>query len=547
MTITAPAYNSFEGGTNGTAITAGPGNSGGLSGTPFDAIYGTSFTFSSAAGDFMSGSKGAVIAASGFGGGQWNLSSAPQCAANIGFNMKASATGDAFLCRLEDGTGRIFSVHVNAAGKLRVDDATGTAPGVFTFANALTPGQFYFVRLFTVPGAGTSDGVISVAYYVGTSQTPAETQFTTTTANLVGSVGSQRSYTIGRLGKLTASAEAYAVDQFGMDPTATGYMPFPTDVINLASPAMTLGEFAVAPAVTAGVGVTVVAVPASATSIGVPPVVSAEVDSVGSAFVGGYGWVPAPTVTTGTGVTVLAVPIGSSGSMPPPTVVAPTTALITPVMTFGAVGGIASPLVALTSTAAATLSGGGSLSASAMSTWTDVAGLSGSGVLTAGVKPTLTSPAALSGSGTLTASAVFTPVAGAALSGSGLLTGSGFPTTAAVLSGSGVLAVALTPSVSAAAILSGGGVLLAALQPGFPATAALSGSGLLSLGASSSQFGAASLSGVGTLAVAILVGASASATFTGVGTLTAVLVLRNIRLASIQWPVRFSVLSAMEE
>lgn len=518
MTITAPAYNTFEGWTNGQTITA-PG-SGGVSGTQFDAIYGTSFTASAA--DAQSGAMGAVIAASGFGGGQWNLSSVSSCAAYLMFDMKTLSTGDAHLVHFEDGTGRIFSVHVNGAGKLRVDDATGTT-GVFTFSTVLTAGQYYFLRVFATAGSTTSNGVIKVAYYVGTSQTPAETPYTSTTANL----GAGRLFTKGMLGKLTASAEAYGVDRFGMDPTASDYMPFPADLTVASKPAMVLGEFALPPAVTAGAGKTVVAKPAGASAGAVPATISATTDIVGTAIPGGYGGVHSPTVTTGTGVTVLPSPtfLHGSGSMPPPRVSAAANALILPAMTISAMGAPVAPRVVLNSTGPAALSGSGSLAGAGVPAVPVTASLAGAGALTVTAVPAWSATAALSGAGGLSAIVLPANAAPAVFGGTGSLTvGSTVPAvpTTAGLSGLGALTATTQLATTATAALSGGGVLAATGTPAPGTTAALTGGGSLAGGGTLTFADVATFGGSGVLSgVLVEVDAAVPAGLGGDGTLTA--------------------------
>lgn len=215
--------NSFEGGTDGTLITAPA--SGGASGTAFDAIYGSAFFWKAAAA--LQGTMGAEVAASQFGAGQWTLSGT-KVSGKMYFQPKAVPTADTFLMRVEkaDGT-RLFSVHANAAGKLRIDDAAGTT-GTFTFAAVLDPTKYYRLEAYVVAGSTTSNGTIKVAYYIGNNTTPQETAlagtvggvYTNTTAN----VGTAQ--TMGRIieGKANNAPEAWWFDGIAFDTTLSDFI-----------------------------------------------------------------------------------------------------------------------------------------------------------------------------------------------------------------------------------------------------------------------------------------------------------------------------------
>lgn len=221
--------NNFEGGSNGIAVTTG--NSGGSSGTAFDAVFGTGLTYSSA--DATQGVMGASVAAGAIGAGQWNLSSVAHVAAKLKFTPKALATADTHLIRIHNGATRVFTVHINAAGKLRVDDATGTS-GVFTFSNVLGVGTTYRLEAYVVAGSTTSNGTIKVAYYLGSSTTPVESAYVNTSAN---TGGSGTVFTLLYLGKYTTSPEAYGFDEFAYDTAATDFIGITTTPPTVSTPA----------------------------------------------------------------------------------------------------------------------------------------------------------------------------------------------------------------------------------------------------------------------------------------------------------------------
>jgi len=170
--MTNTASNNFEGGTDGVAVSTA--NSGGGSGTAFDSIFGTGLTFKSAAA--LHGTMGARVTAGSFGAGVYTTSST-KASGKMYFRPAGVTTGDLFVARVENGSGtRLFSLHINAAGKLRVDDASGTT-GVFTFSNVLSGGTKYWYQYYIVAGTATNNGTIKVQYGVDGSQTPAETQY----------------------------------------------------------------------------------------------------------------------------------------------------------------------------------------------------------------------------------------------------------------------------------------------------------------------------------------------------------------------------------
>lgn len=212
--------NNFEGGTDGVAITAA--NSGGASGTPFNAIWGTGFNYS--ASDATQGVMGAGVAGSAYGAGQWSLATPTQIAIQMYFKPKAIPTsGDCYLMRLHKSGTRLFDVHVQGTGHLRIFDASGAT--VWTATNALVANTYYRLEAFVVAGATSSTGTIKVGYYLGNSTTPVETVYLNTAAN----VGTATNFDILLVGKYNNAPEAYGFDKFSYDPAATDFIGVSTN------------------------------------------------------------------------------------------------------------------------------------------------------------------------------------------------------------------------------------------------------------------------------------------------------------------------------
>jgi hypothetical protein len=207
--------NNFEGGTDGVAVSAG--NSGGGSGNAFSAVFGTGLTFEDTAA--YQGTMGARVAGGSFGAAQVNLS-ATAVAAQIYFRTGATpVSNDIHVIRLHAGGTRLFSVHTNTAGKLRVSDATGTT-GVTTFPTALSANTWYRLEVYVVAGTTTSNGTIKAAYYLGNSTTPVDTLYSNTAAN----VGTAQTFTILYMGKYSTGTEQFDFDAFSWNDAATDFI-----------------------------------------------------------------------------------------------------------------------------------------------------------------------------------------------------------------------------------------------------------------------------------------------------------------------------------
>lgn len=214
------ASNNFEGGTNGVAVTAS--NSGGASGTAFDIMFGTALTYSTAAA--TQGTMGASVATSAIGAAGWNLANVTKCSAHMKFTISAvPTTGDMYLMRYHNSGGtRLFDVHVQGTGKLRIFDASGAT--VWTGTNVLTPSTVYRLEAYVVAGSTASNGTIKVGYYLGNSTTPVETVYLNTAAN----VGTASSFAVVYMGKYNNAVESYTFDELALDTTLSDFIGVPT-------------------------------------------------------------------------------------------------------------------------------------------------------------------------------------------------------------------------------------------------------------------------------------------------------------------------------
>lgn len=158
-------------------------------------------------------------------------------AAHLYFKCVGSVpTSDTYLVRLESGGTRYASVHINAAGKLRLSDAAGTT-GVWTAATALTAGHWYRLEVIFISGSTTSNGTLKVDYYdCGTEDafidttTPVETGYSHTDANVGAAVTFDNLY----LGKYSSTAFSIAYKDPAFSTDATGayigpYVPAAAD------------------------------------------------------------------------------------------------------------------------------------------------------------------------------------------------------------------------------------------------------------------------------------------------------------------------------
>jgi hypothetical protein len=213
--------NTFEGGSVGTTISSG--NSGGASGDAFDQVSigaGSGIVFDNA--QVAHGSKSAKITpAAGVSDVLlWSLST-NRVAARASFYLTALPTADLWLMSAYSSGVRVATFHINAAGKLRVDDASGTT-GVWTSAATMPLNQEVRCEHFLIAGSSSSNGTHKFAFYLGDSTTPVETVYLSTAAN----IGAGLTITDYRIGKINTGpyATAFWVDDPAVNDAATDFI-----------------------------------------------------------------------------------------------------------------------------------------------------------------------------------------------------------------------------------------------------------------------------------------------------------------------------------
>lgn len=293
---------------SGTAVTAQPGGN-----SNFNAIAGTQ-TFDSA--QAFHGTRSIKVGPSSGAasyGAKTGLS-ATDC--NMwGYEyFTATPAADTYLGRFLVGSTRILSVHINAAGKLRVSDNTGTAGvtgwsgSAATASAAVIPlSQWWRWEIYGHIGAGASNGTILFAYFLGDSTTPIETLTISGAANL-----GTAAITVLNCGKSDAGtyASAFWTDDAGYDPTATGLPgPYISGTPGTVSAPVSMASAAApVPAVTADTFVTGGG-PATGSAAAPAPSIAAGATATASPSTG-VGNATAPTISAGGTVTSS----GSSGA-----------------------------------------------------------------------------------------------------------------------------------------------------------------------------------------------------------------------------------------
>lgn len=243
-----------------------------------------------------------------------------------GYEYFTSApTTDTYLGRFLVGSTRILSLHINAAGKLRVSDNTGTTgvtgwsgSGGTSAAAAIPINQQWRWELYGKIGAAASTGDILFAYFLGDSTTPIETLTISGAANL-----GTAAITVLNLGKSDTGAYAspFWTDDAGYDLAAAG-LPGPyiagtpgsvstiAAIATAAAAAPTISgdtlitgggpaaATATAPAPSLSAGATVTSAKGSATALAPVPSISAAASVTGPSATGAAA-AGAPAIAAG--------------------------------------------------------------------------------------------------------------------------------------------------------------------------------------------------------------------------------------------------------
>lgn len=237
-------YNTFDGGTNGTAMTTA--NTGGTSGTAFTAVV-SDATFSteqahSGTLSMKMGAQNAAVAAYG----RWTDTTP---AANVQekqyFFFTTAHTTDygLFETRGDTSSGsRKASVLISGANKLRVNISGNATPIVFTSTADFPLNQWVRVEGMFETGTSDSTGRVRVAMYLGDSSTPVEDTGWLTGLNMRYSLNATQSvYYAGKSGTSAYNGLAY-MDTVRIRSGAeyTGAFIGP-ETVTLPTPVVTLG------------------------------------------------------------------------------------------------------------------------------------------------------------------------------------------------------------------------------------------------------------------------------------------------------------------
>jgi len=173
--------NTAEGGASGTSLTVA--NSGGASGNAFTVVSkgsGAALIFSNAAaahgslGYALTGTSGTATLMG------WNGYSVPSMAIRFYYNPGTTLPNQVLrLADIRNSTATAARVELSASNHIFIQNAAGTT--VTTFPHALQANTWYRVELTISVSASTA--TIKAAYYLGTSTTPVDTAYSTTTGN----------------------------------------------------------------------------------------------------------------------------------------------------------------------------------------------------------------------------------------------------------------------------------------------------------------------------------------------------------------------------
>ncbi len=173
--------NSAEGGTAGTSVTVA--NSGGASGNAFGVVTkgtGATLVYSNAAAS--NGSLGyALTGTSGTATYMgWNGYSATSMAVRFYYNPGPTLPNALLrLADIRNSTATAARVELSTANQIFIQNAAGTT--VTTFSHALQANTWYRIEITISVSASTA--TIKAAYYPGSSTTPVDPAFSTTTGN----------------------------------------------------------------------------------------------------------------------------------------------------------------------------------------------------------------------------------------------------------------------------------------------------------------------------------------------------------------------------
>jgi hypothetical protein len=346
--------NGADGGTSGTTVTAGPGNSGGVSGTAFDTLVISAtctLTFDNA--HAAHGGLGYKFQLGGTAGEdyvQWLASFSPVdvnpvwVRAYCYFTANPGAT--IYLCRIAQAAGTsVAGLALDTAGKLLIKDGAGTIQATSAAAIPLNNWFRFEAKVF---GSATVGQVTLLRFDTADAVAPSETLVTAATLNTAGAMSRIR---FGHTGTGVATVGPWWMDDLAVTtndwigPVGGGTQPQryfaprrrPTfqrlRFRQLVSPPVVVtGDVNITPATVAAVA-----------SIDAPAVSAGA--SLTAVTVAGVATVGAPTVSAG--ATVAATTVAAVAAVGSPTESAG--ASVTPV-TVAAVATVGAPVVGISYT-----------------------------------------------------------------------------------------------------------------------------------------------------------------------------------------------------
>lgn len=219
--------NNAEGSASGNPLAGGQTGSG----DPFDSIVGT-VLYDSA--QKMHGTKSYHISA--IAGAQseiiWSSANDPYaaCRAYIRFNTLPGVAQD--LMELRNSAGNAAKFSMSSVNKFWIQNSVGSVLGTFT--TPFTTGVWYRIELTCTPGAGTTDGAISGAYYLGDATTPVDSIITSGAGTNAGTTA----ITGARYGKITTATATLDcwMDDVAFAPSLATFIGPPTNATVTATP-----------------------------------------------------------------------------------------------------------------------------------------------------------------------------------------------------------------------------------------------------------------------------------------------------------------------
>ena len=220
--------NTFDAGTNGSAVTAGNSSA---SGDAFAAVT-AGVTYQTAAATHGAlGARTSAVAEQAYI--RVAIPTGATAAVRAYLRLPVIPTGiDYGIITLGNSGGTHATLLINGDGKLRLRDKAGI---VWTATPALLPNTVYRVEVAALAGSAVDNSTLRCDYYLGDDTTPVATGYTSTTANL----GAAQTFDRALIGRQNAaSAVVLDIDTLAWA-AQSDYIGPPS--VPLATPVVTLG------------------------------------------------------------------------------------------------------------------------------------------------------------------------------------------------------------------------------------------------------------------------------------------------------------------